>query len=160
VIKQQLQPIGINLTVQDLAQQTFDSRLYDGEFDLAYYGESGGPTPYTELRQLLYSHNTAPIGKQASFNYERYRNAAVDALFEQYPSASDAEQVAIIKKVEAAMIKDVPIIPTTEQVDWFQYNTADIAGWPTPDDPYAQPAAFIVPDAGQLLLHVYSKSAQ
>jgi peptide/nickel transport system substrate-binding protein len=58
------------------------------------------------------------------------------------------------------MIKDVPIIPTTEQVDWFQYNTADIQGWPTPDNPYAQPAAFIPPDTGQLLTHIYSKSAQ
>jgi peptide/nickel transport system substrate-binding protein len=160
VIKQQLQPIGINLTVQDLAQQTFDSRLYNGEFDLAYYGESGGPTPYTELRQLLYSHNSAPIGKPASFNYERYMNPAVDALFEQYPSASAADQVSIIKRVGAAMLKDVPIIPTTEQVDWFQYNTADIEGWPTPSDPYAQPAAFIVPDTGQVLLHLYSKAAQ
>jgi peptide/nickel transport system substrate-binding protein len=160
VIKQELQPIGINLTVQDLAQQTFDSKLYNGEFDLAYYGETGGPTPYTELRQLLYSHNSAPIGKQASFNYERYINPAVDKLFEQYPSATEAEQVDIIKKVEAAMIKDVPIIPTTEQVDWFQYNTADIEGWPTPNNPYAQPAAFIVPDTGQVLTHIYSKSAQ
>jgi peptide/nickel transport system substrate-binding protein len=160
VIKQQLQPVGINLTVQDLAQQTFDTKLYNGDFDLAYYGQTGGPTPYTELRQLLYSHNSAPIGKPASFNYERYINPAVDKLFEQYPPASEAQQVLIIKKVEAAMIRDVPIIPTTEQVDWFQYNTADIEGWPTPSDPYAQPAAFVVPDTGQVLLHLYSKSAQ
>jgi peptide/nickel transport system substrate-binding protein len=58
------------------------------------------------------------------------------------------------------MLKDVPIIPTTESVDWFQYNTSDIAGWPTKDDPYAQPSAFNIPDGEQLLLHVYSKSAQ
>ncbi len=58
------------------------------------------------------------------------------------------------------MIKDVPIIPTTESVDWFQYNTKDIGGWPTEDDPYAQPSAFAVPDSEQVLLHLYSKSAQ
>jgi peptide/nickel transport system substrate-binding protein len=45
-------------------------------------------------------------------------------------------------------------------VNWFQYNTADFAGWPTEADPYAQPAAFNVPDVEQLLLHVYAKSAQ
>jgi peptide/nickel transport system substrate-binding protein len=146
--------------VQDLAEQTFDSRLYNGDFDLAYYGEAGGPTPYTELRQLLYSKNSAPIGKQASFNYERYMNPAVDALFEKYPYASTAEQLSIIKKLEQVMVRDVPIIPTTEQVDWFQYNTSDIQGWPTPDDPYAQPAAFISPDIEQVLLHIYSAAAQ
>ncbi len=73
---------------------------------------------------MLYSKNSAPLGKQANGNYERYNNPAVDALFDQYPTADDAGQVSIIKQVAAAMIKDVPIIPTTESVDWFQYNTA------------------------------------
>lgn len=160
VVKQQLKPIGIDLTVSDLAQQTFDNRLYTGDFDLAYYGQAGGPTPYYELRQMLYSKNTAPIGKPASTNYERYINKDVDALFDQYPTADEAGQVEIIKKIGAAMMKDVPIIPTTESVNWFQYNTEDLAGWPTEADPYAQPAAFNVPDVEQLLLHLYSKSAQ
>ena len=160
VIKQELAAIGIQLTISDLAQQTFDAKLFSGDYDLAYYGEPGGPTPYYELRQLLYSKNSAPIGKQANSNYERYNNPAVDALFDQYPTASDADQVSIIKQIEAAMIKDVPIIPTTESVDWFQYNTTDIEGWPTPDNPYAQPGAYNVPDVEQVLLHLYSKSAQ
>ena len=160
VVKQQLKPIGVELTVSDQAQQTFDSRLYNGDFDLAYYGQAGGPTPYYELRQMLYSKNSAPIGKPASTNYERYLNKDVDALFDQYPTADDAGQVDIIKKVGDAMLRDIPIIPTTESVNWFQYNTADIGGWPTESDPYAQPAAFNVPDVEQVLLHVYSKSAQ
>ncbi|MEV6009607.1 ABC transporter substrate-binding protein [Streptomyces sp. NPDC051976] len=161
VIKQELKPIGIDLTVDDLAQQTFDTKLYNGDFDLAYYGEqTGGPTPYYELREILHSKNTAPLGQQAASNYERYRNPAVDALFAQYATADDAGQVSIVKQIAAAMIKDVPVIPVTESVDWFQYNTGDIAGWPTPDNPYAQPAAFNFPDAGQVLTHLYSRSAQ
>ncbi|HEV2344389.1 MAG TPA: ABC transporter substrate-binding protein [Actinocrinis sp.] len=161
VIKQELAPIGINLTVSDLAQQTFDTKLFNGDYDLAYYGEqTGGPTPYYELREMLHSANTAPLGQPANGNYERYRNPAVDALFGQYATADDATQVSIIKQIESYMVKDVPLIPVTESVDWFQYNTADIGGWPTQSDPYAQPAAFNFPDAGQVLLHLYSKSAQ
>lgn len=160
LIKQQLQPIGIDLTIDDLAQQTFNDRLYNGDFDLAYYFGVGGPTPYYELRQLLHSQNTAPIGKPASTNYERYINPEVDALFDQYGSADDAGQVQIVKKIAAAILRDVPFIPTTESVDWFQYNTADIQGWPTPENPYCQPSPANTPDVGQLLTHVYSKSAQ
>jgi peptide/nickel transport system substrate-binding protein len=159
VIKQNLEPIGIDLTVKDLAQQTYNSRLYQGDFDLAYYGETGGPTPYYELRRNLYSKNTAPLGKDASSNYERYRNPKVDALIEQYAAASEADQVNVVKQIAQYMIDDVPVIPTTESVDWFQYNTADLAGWPTEQDPYAQPAAYNIPDVEQLLLHVYSKTA-
>src|SRR5262249_1883781 len=158
--KQELAPIGINLTVEDLAQQTYDARLYAGDFDLAYYGQAGGPSPYYELREILYSKNSAPVGTDASSNFERYINPTVDALFDQYPTADDATQVTLIKQIEAAMIADVPIIPTTESVDWFQYNTSDIQGWPTPQNPYAQPAAYTVPDVEQVLLHLYSQSAQ
>ncbi len=160
VVKQQLGQVGIELTISDLAQQTYNNKLFTGDYDLAYYSEPGGPTPYYELRQLLYSKNTAPIGKPASYNYERYINPEVDKLFDQYPTADDAGQVQIIKQISAAMLKDIPIIPTTESVDWFQYNDEDIDGWPTPDNPYAQPAAYTVPDTGQVLTRLYSKSAQ
>ena len=160
VVKQNLKPIGIDLTVSDLAQQMYDDKLYKGDFDLAYYGSAGGPTPYTELRQILYSKNSAKIGEDASTNYERYLNPDVDKLFDDFATADDAGQVAIIKKIQAAMLKDIPVIPTTESVDWFQYNTSDIGGWPTEQDPYAQPAAFNVPDTGQVLTRLYSNAAQ
>jgi peptide/nickel transport system substrate-binding protein len=160
VIKQQLKAVGIDLTIQDLQAQSYNNKLFTGDYDLAYYSESGGPTPYYELRQLLYSKNSAPIGKQSSSNHERYNNPAVDKAFDAYASADSATQVKLIKQIEAAMIKDVPIIPTTESVDWYQYNTTDIAGWPTKDNPFAQPAPYNIPDLAQVLLQLYSKSAQ
>ena len=160
VIKQQLKAVGIDLTIQDLQAQSFNNKLFTGDYDLAYYSESGGPTPYYELRQLLYSKNSAPIGKQSSSNHERYHNPAVDQALDAYASADSATQVKLIKQIGAAMIKDVPIIPTTESVDWYQYNTKDIAGWPTKDNPFAQPAPYNIPDVAQVLLQLYSKSAQ
>ena len=52
------------------------------------------------------------------------------------------------------------MIPTTESVDWFQYNTADILGWPTPTNPYAEPSPYKPFDAEQVILHLYSQAAQ
>jgi peptide/nickel transport system substrate-binding protein len=160
VVKQNLKPIGINLTIQDLAQQTYNDKLYKGDFDLGYFGPPGGPTPYYELRQALYSKNSAPIGTDAASNFERYINPTVDALFDKYASADQAGQIDIIKQIEAVMLKDVPIIPTTESVNWFQYSTKDIDGWPSADNPYAQAAPYNIPDVEQVLLNIWSKSAQ
>jgi len=81
----------------------------------------------------------------------------VDALFDQYAAADKATQVSIIKQIGGYMLKDVPIIPTTEQVDWYEYNTKNLTGWPTKDNPFAQPSAFNVPDIEQVLLHLRSK---
>lgn len=161
VIKQELKPIGINLTVDDLENQAFNSKLFTGNFDLAYDdSQEHGPTPYYELRYVLDSANTAPIGKNATGNYERYKNPAVDRLLNEYPSASASGQVAIIKKISTYVLKDIPIIPTVGYGNWYQYDNADLQGWPTQSNPYAQPGPYTVPDNEQVLLRLWSKSAQ
>ena len=160
VIKQQLKQVGVDLTVSDLAGQAYYDQLYKGNFDLAYYGQKAGATPYTELREMLYSKNSAPIGTAASSNVGRYRNPEVDALFDSYAAADEPAQVEIVKKISKAMLTDVPVIPVTESVNWFEYNTKDIAGWPTANNPYAQAAPFNIPDLEQVLLRLYSRSAQ
>jgi peptide/nickel transport system substrate-binding protein len=159
VIQQQLKAVGIKITPENLSSTTFDADAYNGKFELMYNGnESGGPAPYYELRQLLYSKNSAPIGKIASSNWERYYNPAVDKLIEQYGATTDpAKQHDIVKKLEAAMVNDVPVIPVTEGVDWYQYNTKNITGWVTQNNPYAKPAAYEIPDWGVLAMHLRPK---
>jgi peptide/nickel transport system substrate-binding protein len=62
-----------------------------------------------------------------------------------------------VNQLEAAMVRDVPIIPITEGVDWYQYNTSSLTGWVTKKNPFAKPAAYEVPDWGVMLLHLRPK---
>ncbi len=158
VVQQELKAAGIQITPQNLAQNDFLSRLYAGNFQLAYYDQPGGPTPYYEFRQWLYSKNSAPIGKNASTNWERYSNPATDKLLDDYAVTTDtATQHQIVDQLQQVLLRDVPYIPVTTSVNWFQYNTAAFTGWPTPSDPYALPAAYAYPDMGQVLLHLTPK---
>jgi peptide/nickel transport system substrate-binding protein len=156
-IKQELAPLGVNLTIDDLAGQTFDDRLFRGDFDLAYYSQVGGPGPYYEFRQILYSGNSAPLGQIAASNYERYSNPAVDKAINDYAQADPANQKKLLDTVQEAMLRDVPVIPTTESVNWYQYNTGAFTGWPTPSNPYALPAPWQIPDNEQVVLHLAPK---
>jgi peptide/nickel transport system substrate-binding protein len=152
-IQADLAQVGIKITPENLAQTTYDNDIYNGQFDLGYYAETGGPSPYYELRQWLYSANSAPIGKPAGSNFERYDNPATDALLNEYgTTTSPSQQASIVDQLEKVMLTDVPLIPVTEAVDWFQYNTGTFTGWPTPSNPYAQPAAYNYPDWGQVML--------
>ena len=155
VIQQDLKTVGIQITTDNLSQNDFLSRLYNGDYQLAYNNQQGGPSPYYEFRQWLYSANSAPIGKQAASNWERYSNPATDALINQYATTtSKAQQQQIVDQLQQVLLKDVPFIPVTEEVAWYQYNTAKFTGWVTQSDPYAVPAAYFYPDMGQVLLHL------
>jgi peptide/nickel transport system substrate-binding protein len=57
-----------------------------------------------------------------------------------------------VDQLEKVMLSDVPVIPITEAVDWFQYDTGSFSGWPTPSNQYAQPAAYNYPDWGQVMM--------
>jgi peptide/nickel transport system substrate-binding protein len=146
VIAQELKAVGIAVTAQDESTGPYTTDLQSGKFQLAYAGSGGpasavgGPTPYYELRGLLFSGN---IG---STNYERYKSASTDALFNQYSAANQAQQKQIIDKIQKVMVDQIPFIPVTEGVDWYQYDTSHFSGWPTPSDPYAQPSPYQAPD--------------
>jgi len=154
-IQSSLKAIGIQVTPENLAATTYQTDLYTGKYQLAYGSETGGPTPYFELRQWLYSANSAKIGTAAGSNFERYSNPATDALINSYgATTSAATQHSIVDQLEKVMLTDVPVIPVTESVDWYQYDTGSFTGWVTQSDPYAQPAAYNYPDWGQMLLHL------
>lgn len=158
VIVADLKAVGIAVTPEDLSATTYQAKLYAGQYQLGYGSETGGPSPYFELRQWLFSGNSAPIGTPAGSNFERYSNPATDALINAYgATTSAAKQQQIVDQLELVMLKDVPVIPVTESVDWFQYDTGTFTGWPTPSNPYAQPAAYNYPDWEQVMLHLAPK---
>jgi peptide/nickel transport system substrate-binding protein len=156
VIVQDLKAVGIQLTPDNLTNTAFEADLYRGEYQIAYYEQATiGPSPYYELTDWLDSADTAPIGKLAATNMERYINPATDALIKSYgATTSVATQHSIIDQLEGVMLSDVPIIPITEGVDWYQYDTASFSGWPTQSDPYAQPPVWAYPDNEQVLLRL------
>lgn len=155
IIQSNLAAVGIKITPDNLSGTDFDTDLYTGKYQLGYNGETGGPTPYYELRQLLYSANSAPIGKLAGSNWERYSNPAIDALINQYAATTSSSlQHQIVDKLEQVMLADVPVIPVTEDVAWYQYDTAAFSGWVTPGNAFAWPSPYLYPDNEQMLLHL------
>ena len=155
VVSNELAKVGIKLTVSGVAANNFYADVYAGKYQLAYNAESGGPAPFYEMRQWLYSKNSAPIGTAASSNWERFKSPAVDALLNQYAATtSAATQHTIVNKLQMIMVQQLPVIPLLEEVDWFQYNTKAFSGFPTPSNAYAQPGLYNNPDWGVVLLHL------
>jgi peptide/nickel transport system substrate-binding protein len=156
LITQQLKAVGIAVTVQDENTGPYTTNLESGNFQLAYAGSGGpaptaGPSPYYELRGLLFSGN---IG---STNYARYNSSTADDLFDEYASSSMSRQHEIMDKIQKLMVEEIPFIPVTEGVDWYQYDTSNIEGWPTESNPYAQPSPYVFPDLEVVLNRLHPK---
>jgi peptide/nickel transport system substrate-binding protein len=160
VIKADLQQVGIELKPNNLSSQDYYNKWYTGDFELAYGSEQsvGQPGPYYEFRNVLYSANTAPIGQTAATNFERYSSKKVDSLIEGFASASSSgQQHDIINQLQQVMLEEVPVIPVTEAVAWYQYDTSKLAGWPTRENPYANPAPGTFPDLEVVLINLHKK---
>jgi len=154
VIVQQLAKVGVQVTPRNESGNAWSSDMSLGHFELGIQDQVGGPGPEYEMRQNLLSGNTAPIGKAASTNFERYSNPATDALFTAFAGTNDlTTQQTIVSKLEKVVLSDVPYIPVTTAVSWDQYNSAQFTGWPTAANPYAQ-GQTAYPDWGWVLLNI------
>jgi peptide/nickel transport system substrate-binding protein len=159
VIQQDLKAVGISITPSNLSNTDYQADLFNGHYQLAYVEQyTFGPGPYYELNNWLNSADTAPVGKQAASDYERYSNPATDKLLDEYSTTTSAAmQQSILNQLQQVMVSQVPFIPVVEGVDWYQYDTTSITGWPTSSDPYAQPPVWAFPDNEQVLLHLAPK---
>ncbi len=161
VIQDNLKAAGVNVKIVDQSSNDYFNNLFTGNYDLAY-GELAtppGPNPYYELRNTIDSATTADIGQTAAGDYGRYKNPAVDTLFDQFSATTDsAKQHDLMKQIQKVMLEDVPVVPVVEGVAWYQYNTKNFAGWPTQQDPYAAPAPWNLPDWEIVLTRLYQTS--
>jgi peptide/nickel transport system substrate-binding protein len=154
VIAQQLGKIGIQVTPQNESGNAWSSDMSLGHFQLGIQDQTSGPGPYYEMRQWLFSGNTAAIGKPASTNFGRYSNAATDALFNSYGMTDSlSTQQSIVFKLEKVLLADVPYIPVLQAASWDEYNSHQFTGWPTAANPYAQ-GQTAYPDWGWVLLNI------
>ena len=161
VVQENLKSVGIAVKVQDQSNNDYSNNLFTGNFQLAYGSlpTLPGPSPYYELRNTLHSATTANIGETAAGDYGRYKNPTVDGLFDQFGATTDsAMQHKLMNQIQGIILEDVPVIPVTEGVAWYEWTTNGFAGWPTPDDPYAAPAPWNLPDWEIVLTHVYKTS--
>jgi peptide/nickel transport system substrate-binding protein len=158
VVADNLKQAGVEVKEQDFSHDDYFNKLFSGDFQLGYgsLSTSPGPNPFYELRNTLYSQTSAPIGQQASGDYGRFTDATTDKLIEQFAGTTDStEQHKIMNQIQGIMLEQVPVIPVTESVSWYQYDTKALGGWPTKEDPYAAPAPWNIPDWEQVLLKVH-----
>jgi peptide/nickel transport system substrate-binding protein len=137
IIAQELKQVGMNVSVQGVSVQKFGTDVNDGTFQMVNRYSTVGPTPYFMYDQFLDDSITAPIGKNATGDFERFYSPQAQALLTQFASTNDAQtQLNDIVGMEKIVATQLPIIPIIYSVAWFDYSSSHFTGWPSPSNPY------------------------
>ncbi|MCL6443615.1 MAG: hypothetical protein K6T83_09200 [Alicyclobacillus sp.] len=137
VIQQNLQALGMTVNLKTPSGSTVTNSLVNGSFQLVMGWVNQAPA-FLGYNALLNSQFTAPLGKSALSNYERWVDKQTDALLSQYTQAfSLKQQQQIMYKLERIFAQNLPVIPLLHGVAWEEYNTSRLVGWPSASNPFA-----------------------
>lgn len=154
IIQGDLKALGITLNTNTPSISTWVNDMQTGNFDMTLNFGLNDYNPYFYYESDLATVNSAPIGKIATSNYERYSNKQVDAWLAQYASATSAkQQTQIIDQLEKVMLQQVPVIPMFYAANWNEYDTRYYVGWPDASNPYATPT-YNSPDVEMEFTHL------
>jgi peptide/nickel transport system substrate-binding protein len=155
IIASNLKAVGIDATANPVSFNSYFSALQMGNYDTAISWTNPGPTPFYLYNSLLNSVDSAPIGQQASSNFERWMDPNTDKLLAQYATTTDPQvQQQALYGLQQIMVEQIPSIPLVFGPTWNEYSTRNFTGWPTANNAYASPGPFDFPDAEVVILHL------
>ncbi len=160
VIARGLSAIGVQASVRTYDFSAWFQRVQEGNFDLSLGWSFEGPTPYLFYRWLMSSATVKPIGEAAMGNWHRYGSPSADqalTAFEREPDPAAQKQLA--DALQRIFVDEAPAIPLYPNPSWAEYSTARFAGFPSRENPFADPSPNKF-DRGEVLLVLTSLTPQ
>jgi len=141
VISRNLAAIGIDASVKTYDFSAWFQRLQEGDFDLSLGWSYEGATPYLFYRWLMSSSTLKPVGEPSPGNWHRFGSPAADRVLEEFersPEFEDQHRLAV--EMQRIFVDEAPAIPLYPNPSWAEFNTSRFEGFPTAENPYADPS--------------------
>jgi peptide/nickel transport system substrate-binding protein len=152
VISRGFAEIGVKASVRTYDFGAWFQRVQEGDFDLSLGWSYEGPTPYTFYRWLMASETVEPVGDIAPGNWHRFGSAAADSVLKAFEGEPDPEgQRRLAAELQRIFVANAPAIPLYPNPSWAEFNTGRFEGFPTAENPYADPSPNKF-DRGEVLL--------
>jgi peptide/nickel transport system substrate-binding protein len=137
IIATELKAAGIDATFNGLSVGAWTSDVALGDFQMTLRYSNQGPTPYQMFQGWLDDTTTAPIGKSASGDFERFYSPAAESDLKAFAATDSlSAQVAAIGGLEKIVATQLPVIPVVYGAAFDEYNTTHFTNWPSPSNPY------------------------
>jgi len=141
VIARGLSALGIEASVRTYDFSAWFQRVQEGNFDLSLGWSFEGPTPYLFYRWLMSSATVKPVGEGSMGNWHRYGSPSADRVLTAFEQEADADaQRRLAAEMQRIFVAEAPAIPLYPNPSWAEYNTSRFEGFPSAEDPYADPS--------------------
>jgi peptide/nickel transport system substrate-binding protein len=141
IIKAGAEELGATATVEAAVQDTwFNDIIPFGNFQATLHWVDNGSTPWNLYSNIMDGASYVPLGETANWNFGRYNNDAVTQALADFKGASDDEaRAAAMQTIQEAYVSEVPGLVIWQRPAVAQYSTVNYTGFPTEEDPYANP---------------------
>lgn len=164
LISEQAAAAGIRIEARTVSDAEYYTPASTGDFQLMLYGltQSLVADPYSNYHEYFDGASTAPVGTAPTSgqNFSRYSNAEVDAAVKTAAATQDVPtKQAAYATVQKHIAADLPYIPVVVNASQAFFDQEDFTGWPTEDDPYADPLPYLSTASGVVLTHLRPAAA-
>jgi peptide/nickel transport system substrate-binding protein len=143
IVAKSAKEVGIGITTEFPQAPTMISSLQNGNFDLAMYSYTGvnPASPWIRFRDAMDDRGVPAAGKNAFWNYNRFKSADVPALLDAAAAAkSDDEAKAAYAQLDKIYRQNVPVVPLMYRpLEFYEFNANNWTNFPTAENPYAPP---------------------
>lgn len=141
IIVRNLRAAGVDASVRTYDFGAWFQKVQEGDFDLSLGWCIDGPTPWHLYRWLMSSATIKPVGQVSAGNWHRHSSPAADELLAAFEAATDpAEQQRLSSAMQHTFVAEAPAIPLYPNPTWAEFNTRRVEGFPTAENPYADPS--------------------
>jgi peptide/nickel transport system substrate-binding protein len=158
LIATQLNNLGFEVSFNGVQATQWYIDYPNGHFDAMIHWGAQGPNPYFYFQNWLDTRLSAPVGKTAGSDWERFNSPQAQTALAQFEGTNDATvQQQALNTLQGILSTQAPVIPLLYGAAWYEYSTKNYDGWPTQSNQYMNP----VPNAPYIeytLLHLTPKS--
>ncbi|OAV49067.1 peptide ABC transporter substrate-binding protein [Rhizobium sp. WYCCWR10014] len=131
-----LRAAGVNASVATPEYEQWRKQIIDGSFEVVMNSRADGATPFRGYYQSL----STAYGGRITGAPSRYSNPKLDALFDQYLTAtSEDDHRKIFNDIQLLIADDFPVVPVFNGPTWYQFSSKRFTGWVTDKDPVMNP---------------------
>ncbi|MFC7490158.1 MULTISPECIES: ABC transporter substrate-binding protein [unclassified Knoellia] len=139
VITRNLNSVGVTTKITATAPESVDAQKKSGDFGLVLEYLHGGCENAKNIGGKLAS-DQIPTKTEILPNVERWSDPTTDATVKELSGTVDeAKQKELVGSLVETMMTEYPVIPLIYAPARILYRTDKAVGWPSEEDPYAQP---------------------